>query len=287
MKILAFHLPQYYVFKENNEWWGENFTDWVNVKNCHSKYEGHNQPRVPYDDFYYDLTQVDTIKWQAELSKQYGIYGFCYYHYWFNGKLLMEKPCELLLKHPEIDQKYCFCWANEPWTRSWDGKDKEVIMPQQYGNEIEWEEHFQYLVKFFLDDRYIKINNMPILILYRTNSIKRCNDMIMFWNQRCQEEGLEGIYVIEEKNTFQQESVCSCSNAILEFEPMYTNCIQDNLLLKIHRKCVNFFGMLMKKEYRNYSYDLTWKAIIGRKHASEKKNLLRGICGLGQLSKKK
>ena len=111
-KIIAFHLPQYHTFKENDEWWGKGFTEWVNVKKAKPLYKGHNQPRVPLDDYYYDLMNYETRKWQADLAKKYGIYGFCYYHYWFNGKMLMEKPCEALLDETDIDLPFCFCWAN-------------------------------------------------------------------------------------------------------------------------------------------------------------------------------
>ena len=142
-KILAFYLPQFHCFKENDEWWGKGFTEWTNVKKAEKLFDNHNQPRVPYEDNYYNLLEVGVLEKQMQLAQEYGVYGFCYYHYWFNGKLLMEKPLERMMK---LKKKlpYCFCWANEPWTRAWDGKTGEVIMPQVYGAETEWEEHFLY-----------------------------------------------------------------------------------------------------------------------------------------------
>ena len=143
IKIIAFHLPQYHTFPENDEWWGKGFTEWVNVRKAKPLFEGHNQPRVPLNNDYYNMLDISTLERQAEQSKKYGIYGFCYYHYWFNGKKLLEKPVELLLEHNEINQRFCLCWANEPWTRSWDGDTGVVLMPQEYGGKDEWEEHFE------------------------------------------------------------------------------------------------------------------------------------------------
>ena len=111
VKVLAFHLPQYHKFVENDEWWGEGFTDWVNVRKARKYFKEHNQPRIPLNDNYYDMTDINTFYFQSELAEKYGIYGFCYYHYWFRGRLLMEKPLELMLEHKEIELRYCLCWA--------------------------------------------------------------------------------------------------------------------------------------------------------------------------------
>lgn len=140
-KLIAFHLPQFHSIPENDEWWGKGFTEWVNTKKATASFSGHYQPREPLNDNYYDMLDYETRKWQADIAKKNGIYGFCYYHYWFNGKLLLEKPLEMLSNEKDIDMNYCFCWANEPWTRAWDGSEKEVIMPQEYGKEEEWESH--------------------------------------------------------------------------------------------------------------------------------------------------
>lgn len=119
MKIITFYLPQFHEIPENNEWWGKGFTEWVNVKKAQPLYEGHEQPRVPLNENYYNLLDPNVQVWQAKIAKEYGVYGFCYYHYWFNGKLLLEKPMENMLKNRDIDIPFCVCWANEPWTRAW------------------------------------------------------------------------------------------------------------------------------------------------------------------------
>ena len=260
VKILAFHLPQYHRFPENDMWWGEGFTDWVNVKKAQPLFKGHQQPRIPLDG-YYDMLDKSTHIHQAELAKKYGVYGFCYYHYWFNGKMLMEKPLELILREEEVDLPFCMCWANEPWTRSWDGKSREVIMPQSYGNKADWERHINYLMAFFKDSRYIKVDNKPVFVFYRTNNIENCDEMIECWEKACVDNGFDGIYIIEEKNNFQHEPSCSRSSATLEFEPGYTRSFDKTTFIKAQNKIAAAFG----KKYSTYSYEVTCNHIVARK----------------------
>ena len=149
MKIIAFYLPQFHCFPENDAWWGTGFTEWNNVRSAQPLFKNHNQPRVPLDNNYYDLTETENLRWQAHLAQKYGVYGFCYYHYWFNGKLLMEKPMEQMLSDKEIQLPFCICWANENWTKAWAKRSKEVLIAQNYENKEDWKKHFEYLEKFF------------------------------------------------------------------------------------------------------------------------------------------
>lgn len=194
MKIITFYLPQFHSIPENDEWWGKDFTEWVNVKNAKPLFEGHNQPRVPLDKKYYNLLNDDVLKWQVNLAKKYGIYGFCFYHYWFNGHMLLEKPMENMLKNTEINFPYCICWANEPWTNAWksDGNTKTLIA-QKYGKRPEWKKHFEYLLQFFNDINYIKENNKPLFVLYRPEICDCLNEMLDYWNILAIESGFAGI----------------------------------------------------------------------------------------------
>ena len=149
MKIFAFYLPQYHTIPENDAWWGKGFTEWTNVKKATPLYHKHNQPRVPLNKNYYDLSNHKTLEWQADLLKEYKIDGLCFYHYWFKNKKLLEKPAEILLNNRKIDMPFFFSWANEPWTRSWDGQNKDILINQDHGNQADWIKHFYYLLPFF------------------------------------------------------------------------------------------------------------------------------------------
>ncbi len=188
MKILAYYLPQFHEIEENNKWWGKGFTEWTNVKKGKKLFKTQNQPFVPLNNNYYNLLNKETVKWQTELAKKYGVYGFCYYHYWFEGKKLLEKPVENLLKWKNIDQKFCFCWANHSWKKTWNGLN-EILMEQKYGNEDSWNKHFDYLLQFFKDERYIKIDNKPIFMIFKLKDIKDINEMLDFFNKKCIENG--------------------------------------------------------------------------------------------------
>ena len=134
MKVITFYLPQFHEIPENNAFWGEGFTEWTNVKNAKPLYEGHMQPMEPLNDNYYDLTDVETLKWQADLAEKYGIYGFCIYHYWIQGRKLLEKPLELLRDNKDINVRYCISWANHSWTDSWSGNNT-MLIAQTYGEK--------------------------------------------------------------------------------------------------------------------------------------------------------
>lgn len=221
MKLIAFYLPQFHEIPENNLWWGQGFTEWTNTRKAQSLFPGHYQPREPLQDYYYDLTDESARKWQADMAKKYGIYGFCYYHYWFKGKRLLEKPFNEVLRTGEPDLPFCLSWANESWTRRWDGWVHDVLMPQDYGDESDWKEHFDYLLTAFKDERYIKVDNKPMFVIYRPGSITRCAEMLAYWQQLAKQNGLEGIYFVQTLNGFPLPPIAGF-DAGVEFEPHYT-----------------------------------------------------------------
>ncbi len=276
IKILAFHLPQFHAIPENDEWWGKGFTEWVNVKKAKSLYPGHQQPRVPLRGDYYDLSCRSAIRKQMDMAREYGVYGFCYYHYWFDGKLLLEKPLELM-RTMEDRLPYCFCWANEPWARTWDGQANHILMPQYYGGEQEWEKHFLYLLDFFRDEAYIKKDGMPLLVLYRTNDIPDCQKMIEYFNTRCVESGFAGIYLVEERNSFQKQPCCPNADAILDFEPMYTLKQARGRFRRAWDKAVKVcFNLFTGNRLLVYSYDAVWKNMLRRRYPQDGKTYYRG-----------
>ncbi|MCR4587914.1 MAG: glycoside hydrolase family 99-like domain-containing protein [Lachnospiraceae bacterium] len=193
MKIIPFYLPQFHEIPENDSFWGKGFTEWTNVRKAVPLYEGHRQPVVPYEKNYYNLLNPDVLKWQADLANSYGIYGFCIYHYWIQGRKLLEKPLELLLEHKEIPLRYCISWANHNWTDSWSGNNT-MLIAQTYGGEEDWDAHFDYLLPFFQDERYIRNEEGKVLLLiFNPEDIPHLNDMLDHLQKRAAEAGLPGI----------------------------------------------------------------------------------------------
>lgn len=195
MKRFALFLPQFHEIEENNKWWGKGFTEWTHVKNAIPLYDGHDQPKKPLDENYYNLLDKQTVIKQTNLANEYGIDGFVYYHYFFSGKRIMEKPAENLLKWKDIPQKFFFCWANHTWYKAVDGK-KQVLIEQKYGDENVWEEHFNYLLPFFKDDRYEKKDNKPLFMIFNSD-FKEKKEIFTYFEKRCKESGFNGIYLIE------------------------------------------------------------------------------------------
>jgi hypothetical protein len=187
VKPIAFYLPQFHAIPENNIWWGDGFTEWVNTRKARPLYPGHYEPREPHDDFgYYDLNDVEVIKKQAALAKRHGIYGFCLYYYWFSGKKLLEKPLETILAHPEIDINFCLCWANENWTRRWDGQDDDVLIAQQYAPE-DPDRFIDDIQDALRDPRYIRVDGVPVILVYNPLRVENLNSVINMWRGRARE----------------------------------------------------------------------------------------------------
>lgn len=219
LRPIAIHLPQFHPFPENDEWWGKGFTEWTNVTKAKPLYEGHYQPQLPADLGFYDLRLADCRLEQEKLAKEYGFYGFCYYHYWFNGKLLMERPLEEKLNNPKEDFPFMLCWANENWTRIWDGGENNILMAQDYNME-DHIAHINYLMPFFKDERYIKIDGKAVFAVYRTTKIPEFDKVAEIWKQEAKKHGVE-LYITrfesfgERGEEFMSENI----DASIEFQP--------------------------------------------------------------------
>lgn len=224
VKVIAFHLPQFHRIPENDEWWGEGFTEWTNVKRGKSYYQGHYQPRIPINNNYYDLTNKGVLERQVYLAKKYGISGFCFYHYYFTGRKLLERPVERMLNDPSIDFPFCLCWANQSWGRTWyrSEEKKSALLEQKYGDNKEWAEHFQYLLPFFRDKRYIKKNDCPVFLIYVTKRIPKFNQMVKLWKELAIKSGLPGLYIISMETGYEHDRIHSLIDARVEFEPLRT-----------------------------------------------------------------
>ena len=220
-KLIAFYLPQYHLFAENEKWHGKGFTEWTNVTKALPHFVGHYQPQLPIDVGFYDLTNIDVMKRQVELAKLYGVFGFCFHYYWFSGKKLMEKPIENWLKHKEIDFPFCLCWANENWSKLWDGGDKEVLMKQELLNGDD-EKFARDILPFFKDKRYIRIKGKPVLVVYRASMFdkKRFRSFVLNLKKVCKENGIDDVYVcLTNSFSFSENPKEWNADAIVEFPP--------------------------------------------------------------------
>lgn len=198
IKFLAYYLPQYHPIPENDLWWGKGFTEWTNVTKAKPLFKGHYQPILPADLGFYDLRIPEIQVEQSELAQKYGVDGFIYYQYWFgNDKMLLEKPAEAMLKNPKITIPFCFCWANETWKGIWHGLDNPAILIEQtYQGEIGYQKYFDYLLPFFKDKRYIKVNNMPMFHVYKIEDIPDLELFTETFNNLAKSNNFSGIYFI-------------------------------------------------------------------------------------------
>lgn len=196
IKILSYYLPQFHPIPENDLWHGPGFTEWTKVKAAQPLFKGHYQQHIPHPDIgYYFLDSVQVLHQQAEMMKKHGVFGQIFYHYWFSGKLILEKPAQMLLHNPEVDMPYCFCWANENWTRRWDGNEKEILLGQNYSAQ-DAKDFIQYLIPFFKDPRHIRIDDRPVLYIYRPTSIPNVTEYIRIWEAECFAAGLKKPYIV-------------------------------------------------------------------------------------------
>lgn len=289
VKVIANYLPQYHSIPENDAWWGKGYTDWVAVKKSTPLYEGHNQPRIPYNNNYYSLDELDTIKWQAEIARKYGVYGFGIYHYWFNSEMhLLDKPVLILEENKDIDINYMFIWDNSTWKRTWSNVEFSndwaplyenegsqinkqgtgILAELIYGDEKDWEKHFNYLLNFFKDSRYIKKDNKPVFAIYnQNNDASTLNKMCDYWDELAKQNGFNGVTIIGKTNN---QSISFAEYSFL-YEPEWSGWLWHNQFERVKNKLYVKKCNLQKKPI-TYDYDKIYKKIIKNAKRNTDKN---------------
>lgn len=272
-KLIAWYLPQYHSIPENDEFWGKGFTDWLTVQKAQPLFKGHQQPRIPLNNNYYDLSIKENVAWQAKLAKEYGIYGFGIYHYWFNNeKNLLTRPLEIIYNNNEIDINYFLAWDNANWKRSWSivegnawapiiekGESKSsnngILIPYIIGNESDWRNHYNHIVRYFKDRRYIKIDNKPVFtILQYDETIEK---MSQYWDKLAQKDGFQGIHFIYKNKRWFDWSE---KNLRFNYEPHFDGWLNPTMWERKFEKLRRMLHLSLQKRY--YNYDTIWKSIL-------------------------
>lgn len=267
VRAIAFYLPQFHPIPENDAWWGKGFTEWTNVRPAQPQFQGHYQPHEP-DDFlgYYDLRDTSVMRKQIELAKQYGIEGFCFYTYWFTGTRLLETPVDNYLADATLDHPFCICWANENWSRRWDGLDNDLLMVQHYSDQDDIA-FIAHMAKYLRDPRYIRIQGKPLLIVYRPNLFPSMKETAQRWRGWCRENGLGEIYIAYVQSFEKRDPTEYGLDAAIEFPP--NNSAPPDITEKINAARPDFAGKV---------YD--WRVFMQRSenYPPESYTLFRGAC---------
>jgi lipopolysaccharide biosynthesis protein len=257
MRGICFYLPQYHPVPENDRWWGKGFTEWTNVSKTRPRFPGHYQPHLPTDLGFYDLRLPETRMEQVKLASEHGIYGFCYYHYWFYGRRILERPFSEVLKSGEPDFPFCLCWANENWSRRWDGKNDDVLLEQKYSDEDDLA-HIKALAPAMRDERYIRSNNAAVFLVYRVGCLPNPKRFSEIWREEARKQGVGELYLCSVQSHPDDQLIdpLSCGfDAAVEFAPDWTKLgapIGRNRLQRYWARFTGHYGPYMRDNVFDY-----------------------------------
>jgi lipopolysaccharide biosynthesis protein len=266
LNTIAIYLPQFHPIPENDEWWGPGFTEWRNVVTARPQFPGHYQPHLPADLGFYDLRVPEAREAQAAMAARYGISGFCYYHYWFNGKRLLHRPFDEVLDSGAPDFPFCLCWANENWTRRWDGRDDLVLMAQKHSLEDDID-HIDFLLKAFADSRYIKVDGRPLFLVYRPKLLADAKQTADVWRERARRAGFPDLYLVKLEIFGDMRAPASIGfDAALEFAPYFGIPKIGQRWARIRRRLIHS-GLLPSSPYLTHNvcrYDALIEHMLAR-----------------------
>jgi Glycosyltransferase WbsX len=248
---IAMYLPQFHPIPENDEWWGKGFTEWTNVTKAKPVFRGHHQPHLPADLGFYDLRLPEVRELQAYLAKKFEIHGFCYYHYWFNGKRLLNRPFDEVLESGKPEFPFCLCWANHNWDRSWDSRKKNVLIGQNYNPQDDIN-HINFLVNAFKDERYIKIDGKPLFIIYGISDLPNALATTNIWREHAIKYGFKDLFLCgmegNHRKSYNHISEVGL-NAVIQFQPSFSSMPRNG---KIFRSASSY--ILNRQGHMIYDY---------------------------------
>jgi len=268
IKLIAFYLPQFHPIPQNDDAWGKGFTEWTNVSKAVPQFYGHHQPKLPDELGFYDLRLIENQKRQIELAKIYGIYGFCYHYYWFDGRRIMDQPIEQFLAHPELDFPFCINWANENWTKKWDGCETDILLAQKHSAEDDFA-FIEDVARYMKDNRYIRVDGKPLLMLYRPSLLPDVIKTALRWREWCRKNGIGEIYLVVTHSFDDINPSTIGFDAAVEFAP-------NNFPLCDVTKAMHSYIINPKYEGKLYDYDSAIAVSQNYQIPSYKK--FRGIC---------
>lgn len=266
MKLMSFYLPQYHPIPENNQWWGPGFTEWTNVTKAKPLFSTHYQPHLPADLGFYDLRLPEARQAQADLARAYGIYGFCYYHYWFHGERLLERPFNEVLATGQPDFPFCLCWANETWSRRWLGEEKSILKKQSYSLEDDLN-HVRWLMQAFADSRYITVRDRPLFLVYRPRDLPEPQKTLDIFRSECIKRGLPNPYLLgvdAHCHNFDCRQIGFDST--LQFEPqlgVLANFMNDNVSFAKLKQ--NLKLGILNPTLKIYNYDAARQRMLAKR----------------------
>ena len=268
VRAIAFYLPQFHPIPENDAWWGKGFTEWTNVAKARPNFRGHYQPHLPADLGFYDLRVPETRAEQARLAREAGIHGFCYYYYWFAGKRLLFRPLDDMLTSGEPDFPFCICWANENWTRTWDGGISDILIGQEH-SEADSRDFIRSLFPFFRDPRYTRVKSRPLLLIYRIDIIPDLAATVALWRGECARSGIADPYLVAVQSFGIGDPTPYGFDAAVEFPPHGTD-------LDWHCN-ERYQGEWLNPSFSGYIVDIQQVIEVARRRQLPSYRLFRGV----------
>ncbi|MGI9087614.1 MAG: glycosyltransferase WbsX family protein [Chthoniobacterales bacterium] len=267
VRPIAFYLPQFHPIPENDEWWGKGFTEWTNVAKAKALFKGHYQPRLPGELGFYDLRVPEAREAQANLAREYGIEAFCYWHYWFAGKRLLERPFQEVLESGKPDFPFCLAWANETWSGIWHGSPGRILQEQTYPGEEDHRKHFAYLLKAFKDARYVRVKGKPLFVIYRPRKVPNVRQVLELWRNLAADAGLAGLYLVavavgdDTSSSYRADGFDGVTASGLTRAIRSPHLLVWGRLLKRRPRLRSLFNRLFPMPQHVYRYESVWREL--------------------------